>query len=172
MGISTSKNKRASPSSARGKVESKEEAIALLRLTLQELPKEGKEAFFRYLRGDKYPEDKDICDIDFNADGMTEMPRKYQFWLQCEQVEHYKRLFQDCVLNDEDRFPEVIQCFNKPKKDDDEDKPDNFADFLKTKQKSIDSSQSFATELKGMIQDQLNKKYEKFQSELRERFKD
>ncbi|KAK8390537.1 hypothetical protein O3P69_010309 [Scylla paramamosain] len=83
MGSGKSKSSRGMDApKARGKVKNKEEAIELLRRTsFTHLPKEGREAFFRYLCNDKYPEDKDICDIDPKANGMDESSQKYQFWL-------------------------------------------------------------------------------------------
>ncbi|MPC08404.1 hypothetical protein E2C01_000996 [Portunus trituberculatus] len=144
----------------RGKVETKEEAGALLKITaFKDLPQEGREAFFRFLCGDNYPENKDICDINPNADEMNEFSRKYQFWLQCEQVEHYSRLFQNCICSDDDRFSEVNECFD-PNRD------GNLKDFLDKKQADTESTKKFASTLKEKIEPKLNKQYEEFQKYL------
>ncbi|XP_063881080.1 uncharacterized protein LOC135111571 isoform X2 [Scylla paramamosain] len=150
---------------ARGKVKNKEEAIELLRRTsFTHLPKEGREAFFRYLCNDKYPEDKDICDIDPKANGMDESSQKYQFWLQCEQVEHFSKFFQVYVMS-EKRFPEVKKCF-------DESGDENLKNFLDEKKKNIDNIKSFATHLRDKIQPELDEMFKEFKNSLREEFGD
>ena len=115
---------------------------------------------FRYLCGNKYPEGDDICNIDPNADGMTLLSRKYQFWLQCEQIEHYSRLFQQYVLSD-DRFSEVDDCFAVSG-------DDNLKHFLDKKSADTESTKRFATDLKDQLQSTLDTAFKEFKKKLRE----
>lgn len=152
----------------RGKLKDEEEIrnwYSKSKTGFTELPKEGQEAFFRYLCGDKYPEDKDICDIDPKAAGMNTKSRRYQFWLKCEKIELLK-LFDDYLTDDDTRLPEVEGCFNESQQSGEED---DMEVFLSKKKDDAGRTDSFFGDLKSKMKLELDSDFSKFRDEVSKR---
>ncbi|XP_069169335.1 uncharacterized protein [Procambarus clarkii] len=114
------------------------------------LPPRGQEAFFKYLRGDSYSEDKDIIDIDVRASGVSHDARRYQFWLKTKEM-HLSNLFNSYVYDDT-RLLEVDKILPKPTNVDYAENARNIDDFV---EKLID-----------MMEPYLDQKFTEFKEAL------
>lgn len=121
----------------------------------------------RFLRGDKYPEKEDICSVDSgNLEGPS---RKYQFWLKCEKIE-LKKLFQEYILTDDEdkRLPEVgpvVQhCMSK------EEEEKDMEHFLIKKDKDARNTEDFINSLKGRMEHDLQREFDKFREAIGKKY--
>ena len=123
---------------------------------------------FRYQCDDRYPEDKDICDISPNAVAMDIKSRRYQFWLQCEQLERFSTLLEAYVTGEDDmRLPEVDQCFNESRSSSGEQELET---FLK-KRTDVENTKSFISDLKSKMYDEITTDFERYKKNIEEQLK-
>lgn len=142
----------------RGKLDKDETESCYKKNTFPELKGREQEAFFRYLRGDNYPEKEDICSVEPGK--LSGPSRKYQFWLKCEKIELLK-LFQVYISTDDDekRLPEVQDCVVGE---------DDMEKFLKDKEKDAQDLEDFIKELKQKTEHELQREHDKFKKDLKE----
>ncbi|XP_069188477.1 uncharacterized protein [Procambarus clarkii] len=120
------------------------------------LPPRGQEAFFKFLRGSKYSEDKDIIDIDVRAEGMTNDARRYQFWLKTKGMD-LSNLFEIYISDDETKLPDVNDCLTKHT---------NESEYLKEKVRGAEKVDGFVQELKDMMEPKLDQSFTDFKKSL------
>ncbi|XP_042220820.1 uncharacterized protein LOC121865450 isoform X2 [Homarus americanus] len=148
--------------------EEKEELITWLKTSeFPLLNKRGQEAFFRFLRGSSYSEDKDIVEVDLKADGMDNNDaRRYQFWLKCQGLE-IGNLFKVYVDDDETSLPDAKVCHTMYKS---KGGTQNMTQFVQEKVSDGEKVDGFINDLKDTMKPDLDQVFLKFKVFLENKY--
>ncbi|KAG7169672.1 uncharacterized protein LOC121865451 [Homarus americanus] len=141
------------------------------------LPKRGQEAFFRFLRDDFYPEDKDIVDVPVTAKNMTTISGRYQFWLKYQgfEVGNIIELYVYRKMPRNDEVDERGPCFNDAMKCHDTYKGNggtsNMKDYLEETEKDAERVDTFVSGLVEAMEPELRTYFQSFLKDLDDKLK-